>query len=194
MLKGKRIYSAVSNTAAIQKLNFDKMYLHRLYKFSKPAFLMIVLCAVVQLFINLKQGITATPFLHFGMYAATFSMPRFVDVWEFEVNGSRLDFSDLPAYKTDYIVEPVNRYYQNRQGNDVYTSTIGRLLSKAYVPHSPAAFNVNISKQAFYNWYLNRVSSLLGKRVATIKVYKTHYLLSGSELQQQQSKLIYDID
>ena len=170
------------------------MYLVRLYKFSKVLFAFIVGCICLQLFINLKRGMTVTPFLHYGMYAEKFNLPNSVRVWELVVDGQKLNLSDWYSVNADYILEPIRSYSSNQQSTVIYQQNISRLLTKFHVPFHPSDFDTYVSQPTFNAWYKKRLSTILKRNVSTIDVFESSYSVEGAILKKIESKIIYAIN
>lgn len=137
---------------------------------------------------------TATPFLHFGMYSQKFSIQDSISVWEFFVDGRRLNLLDLSSKNADHIVEPVIIYSSNKQSGEMYENSIKRILNKAHIPNNRNSFDPTISQVAFDKWYKYRVSNILKRDVKSIQVYYDLYSVEGSNFKKAKTKLLYAIN
>ena len=134
------------------------MYLKRLYKQNKFWFVVIVLFATGQLFIDYKNGVEVSPFYHYSMFSFPYHHIPVYNCVEVSVNGKQLQTKDFTPNGWDNVVMPVIQYkYQNQRNSEMYNQTIKRMLSvndsTLYVNH--------LTQNEFDGWYHHRISSLL---------------------------------
>ncbi len=170
------------------------MYLLKLYKWNKSLFIFFVCFICIQLFINFKQGITATPILHFGMYSGKFNLPKEITVWELHIDGRRLELSDFSAKNVDNFIQPVQMFSSIKENKELYETTIKRLLAGLKIRSNEKYFDPSISTEDFKRWYKNRLRNILKKDITTINVYQNLYSVNGATLNKIQTQLIYEID
>ena len=170
------------------------MYLIKLYKWNKALFVLAVCLVCTQLFINLKRGMTATPFLHYGMYSQRFHLPKEMQVWEVYVDNKRLELSNLSAKNVDNIIEPARIFYENKSSKELYETTIKRILSSLKMFQGEKEFDQGISKQVFEEWYKTRLQNILNKNISNVKVYQNTYAVKNTSLTKTQTQLVYEIN
>ncbi len=105
---------------------------------------------VLQLFLNFKQGLVATPFMHFGMYSGPFKVQPEISVTEIIVDGEKLSAADFSATQWDKIILPVELYCsQNKRGKTFYHEDIKRLLARFYIPSNESTFYTGLPNAEF---------------------------------------------
>lgn len=170
------------------------MYLAKLYKWNKVLFVLAVFLVCTQLFINLKRGMTATPFLHYGMYSQKFHLPKEIQVWEVYIDNKRLELSELSAKNVDNIIEPARIFYSNQSSRELYETTIKRILAFLKMSAAEKEFDTDIATQAFQEWFKTRLQNILNKNISNIKVYQNTYAVNDTSLAKIQTQLIYEIN
>ena len=169
------------------------MFLKTLYKHNKWLFCVFVCFAVVQIFINVKRGMTSTPFFHYAMYSGPFEHYSVIDVFEVEVNSNKLNLISFQSKNADRIIEPLAAFYQLDYSNQLYFSHIKRFLAPLHLPYDSSAFISHLSKGEFTLWYKKYLSRILAKEVNELKVFRNTYLIHGFIFQlEKQSLVFYD--
>lgn len=164
------------------------MYLIRLYHYSKFLFFVFIFFICSQLYINSKIGVTATPFLHYGMYSAKSGLPSSVEVWEIEVNNKKVALQKLHPKIVDNILEPLNIFYNLAfDSGIVYQSK--RLLTAISLPFNEANFHSSITKEQFQSSYLTHLRQILNISIDEVKVYRNTYNVRGSNFIQTRKLL-----
>ncbi len=134
------------------------MYFKKLYRQTRFWFVIVVLFAVGQLFINYKHGVEFSPFYHYDMFSLLFTAKPNYEATEVSVNGVPLQTRNFTPNGWDNIVLPIIQYQNSQHWNSqVYNTTIKRLL---YTTDS--SFYVNqLSQQQFDAWYRQRIIRML---------------------------------
>lgn len=158
------------------------MYFKKLYRQSKIWFVVAVLFAAGQLFINYKHGAEFSPFYHYGMFSGTFQKKLTYEATEVTVNGKRLQAKNFTPNGWDNIVLPITQYEAQKIWNSqLYNTTIKRLLhtkdSSVYIDQ--------FSDEVFNQWYRQRIIRLL--HVQDISVIIQYKILSY----RQQNDTLY---
>ncbi len=83
-----------------------------------------------QLFINYKHGLVASPFYHYGMYSEVMKVQAEYNVFEVTVNGRTLKGENFSAVQWDKIILPLVYFKNVSRSNDLYYTTIKRLMNK----------------------------------------------------------------
>lgn len=152
----------------------------------------VVIFFCCQVYINCKQGVTAMPFLHYGMYAGKFPVAGTIEPWELEVNGRPVDLGSFHGKTVDYIIEPLKIYLDlGTTGKAMFHSHIDRFLKPLHLPHSIEQFDPAISHAAFSRWYTQRLSSLLDVQVREVSVYKNTYSVDGARFARIKQILFF---
>lgn len=170
------------------------MYLVKLYKWNKALFVLTIFLICTQLFINLKRGMTATPFLHYGMYSQKFHLPKEIQVWEIYIDNRRLELSGLSPKNVDNIIEPARIFYSNRNSKELYETTIKRVLTSLKISPAKNEFDTDIPTPAFKEWFKTRLQNILNKNISNIKVYQNTYAVNDTLLAKIQTQLVYEIN
>jgi hypothetical protein len=167
------------------------MFLKKVYAKSKLLFYGMVAFALCQLFINYKVGLTATPFLHYGMYSGPFPIYQSIEVWELKINGEKVVLSSFHPKKVENIIEPLRIYLQQDYSNSLYYSHIKRFLKLSIINDS-ASFISHVPKEQFIKWYKEHLTKLLGKDVNDFQLFQTSYQVNKSFFTpRKQSLLVY---
>ena len=120
----------------------------------------MILFVLLQLFINVKRGIVATPFLHYGMYSHSIKIERRYEVLEVKVNDKLLKGSDFTPQQWDRILLPLNFYIHLHVSNSLYENEVERLLGKFHISTQDQDFLQQCDFDSFekrYNKYLKNV-------------------------------------
>ena len=138
---------------------FSFMYLKKLYRQSKLWFVIVMLFAAGQLFINYKRGVEFSPFYHYNMFSLSSYFADNYKVTEVRVNGKLLQPENFTPNGWDNIVIPIVKYENQLYWNTlIYNSTVKRFLS---IKDSSLYIN-HLSQQEFDKWYQQRIIRLLG--------------------------------
>jgi hypothetical protein len=166
-------------------LCFITMYLKQLYKQHKGWFLFAILFCIAQLFINYKRGVVASPFFHYGMYAAKMNIPDTIEVFEVAVNGKPLEPFHFSAQEWDKLMLPLYQYNTVQQHNShLWNTDIQRLLSKLGMKQTNADnFLSSINLDAFTKWYREYCSSIVGYKIDSITIFLVKAIAAKNNLQ-----------
>ena len=160
----------------VSLFNIIELFLQKLYNHNKLLFLGFVLFIIVQLFLNFKQGMVATPFMHFGMYSGPFKVQPEISVTEIIVNGEKLSAEDFSATQWDKIVLPIELYCsQHKRGKTFYHEDIKRLLARFYIPSNETSFYAELSNADFLSAYQKVLSSIIGRDINKIEILRSKY-------------------
>ena len=160
----------------VSLFNIIELFLQKLYNHNKLLFLGFVLFIIVQLFLNFKQGMVATPFMHFGMYSGPFKVQPEISVTEIIVNGEKLSAEDFSATQWDKIVLPIELYCsQHKRGKTFYHEDIKRLLARFYIPSNEESFYLELSNADFLSAYQKVLSSIIGRDINKIEILRSKY-------------------
>ena len=139
-------------------------------------FLGFVLFIVVQLFLNFKQGMVATPFMHFGMYSGPFKVQPEISVTEVIVDGEKLSAADFSATQWDKIILPIELYCsQHKRGKTFYREDIKRLLARFNIPSSESSFYNELSNADFLSAYKKVLSSVIDRDINDLDILVSKY-------------------
>ena len=131
---------------------------------------------VVQLFLNFKQGMVATPFMHFGMYSGPFKVQPEISVTEVIVDGEKLSAADFSATQWDKIILPIELYCsQHKRGKTFYQEDIKRLLARFYISSNETFFYSELSNADFLSAYHKVLSSIIGRDINKIEILSSRY-------------------
>ena len=134
------------------------MYLTKLFRQNKLWFLIVILFAFGQLFINYKDGVECSPFFHYGMFSMPFRFQPSYQTTEVTINGKRLQSKDFSPNGWDNIVIPITQWQAQQPWNSgMYNATIKRLLHV----NDSSLYTNQLSQADFDNWYKARVTRLL---------------------------------
>ena len=160
----------------VSLFNKIELFLQKLYNHNKLLFLGFVLFIIVQLFLNFKQGMVATPFMHFGMYSGPFKVQPEISVTEIIVNGEKLSAEDFSATQWDKIVLPIELYCsQHKRGKTFYHEDIKRLLARFHIPSNEKSFYLELSNADFLSAYQKVLSSIIGRDINKIEILRSKY-------------------
>ena len=160
----------------VSLFNIIELFLQKLYNHNKLLFLGFVLFIIVQLFLNFKQGMVATPFMHFGMYSGPFKVQPEISVTEIIVNGEKLSAEDFSATQWDKIILPIELYCsQHKRGKTFYHEDIKRLLARFHIPSNEKSFYLELSNADFLSAYQKVLSSIIGRDINKIEILRSKY-------------------
>lgn len=166
------------------------MYLLKLFRYNKWLFGFVTTFILVQLFINVKQGLTATPVLHYGMYSGKFFLPDSISTWFIEVNGHPINLTGLSGKRVDHVFEPLNAYYDiNVHGINLYHSHIEKYLAVFMIPSRKDTFAPALSRNSFLNWYKQNLEDVLKQKITQIRIYRCNYNRQGANFIQTSQQL-----
>lgn len=155
------------------------MYLKKLYSTNKWWFAGITLFILLQLFINVKQGVVVSPAYHFGMYSAVIPPQPNYTVTSIAVNGELLQTKDFTPAEWDKINLTLERFNNQQAWNSTQWNTdIKRLL---HLTDSSKYINT-VTNNAFNTWYKNYLQTILNKKVDSVTVAFTDYIYNGQHL------------
>ena len=170
------------------------MFLKKVYKKNRLIFYGMVDFAFCQLFINYKTGLTATPFLHYGMYSGPYPIYEMINVREVEVNKTKLNLSLFHPRVVEQILEPINVFLEQEQSNALYYSHINRFLKFHFINDSNS-FVSHITREEFVKWYTLHLSKIIRKPVKEFRIFETVYTVNKSSfLFKKKSLLLYGSD
>ena len=167
------------------------MFLPKLFRHNKLLFLFFICYAFAQLFINVKRGLVATPFLHYGMYSGYMGRANEIDIWEVEVNREKISLIDYNGKIADQVIEPLRLYEQLGNSNLLYHSHISRFLQPFHLAFDSTAFVCHLANKDFIRWYKNHLSKIIGKNIYELRVFKNSYLVKGSNFHRAKQSLIF---
>lgn len=131
---------------------------------------------IVQLFLNFKQGMVATPFMHFGMYSGAFKVQPEISVTEIMVDGKKLSAANFSATEWDKIILPIELYCdQYKRGKTFYQADIKRLLARLKIPSKESSFYSALSNTDFLSAYKKVLSSIIGSEISDINILVSRY-------------------
>ena len=144
------------------------MYLTKLYRQNRFWFVVALLFAAGQLFINYKRGVELSPFYHYGMFSLPFQIKSEYEVTEVTVNGKLLQTKNYSPNDWDNIIMPVIQFQQQKRWNSlIYNTTIRRFLPV----HDSTLYTNRIKTKDFNQWYKNHIISLLKLRDTNASVH-----------------------
>lgn len=153
------------------------MYLKKLYKQSKPWFVLVMLFAIGQLFINYKHGVELSPFYQYDMFSLPFHFTGTYKATEVTINGKQLQPQNFTPNGWDNVMIPIIQYQNQQQWNSLlYHTTIQRLLHTS----DSSLYTNRLSKQAFDDWYRHRILRLL--RVKDTNAIVSYRVVSYQQL------------
>lgn len=151
------------------------MYLKQLYKHSKLWFAFVCFFIGMQLFINVKKGITISPFYHYGMYSARIEPEKAYAVFEVYVNHQPLALNDFSPKIADKILYPLMEYHQQECNHVFYEQTVHRLLLKTGIQPRTHYFKSDISEASFLDWYRSYLETMMEMPVDDVEVKLVQY-------------------
>ncbi len=168
------------------------MFIAKLYKHNKLLCAGFSLFAALQLFINIKRGITATPFLHYGMYSGYTARPSALTIWNIQADKQKINLFNYSPKVADCITEPLRFYDQLDESNHLYYTHIQRFLAP-WPELDSNNFISRLNKEDFGKWYKQNLSKIIRQDITELKVYKNEYLVNGSNLLlKEESLFVYD--
>lgn len=151
------------------------MYLQRLYKQHKGWFVFVVLFALGQLFICLRQGVVCTPFYQYGMYSAVETPQQESHPLLIMADSQELNATLMSPSRWDAIAEPIHRYEGAYYWNDqLWNLNIRRILG---VTDSVPYLTRDLTKGHFLGWYATYLSSILHRPVHEVSYDHMNILL-----------------
>lgn len=156
------------------------MYLKKVFHYSRFLFFLTILFTGIQLYINLKVGVTATPFLHYGMYSSKYFLPSSIEVWELVVNTKKLNLQGYHPKIVDKILEPLNIFYKLPYDSGITYQT-RRFLTVVSMPYKEANFHQNLTEEKFKKAYLKHLNMVLNVTIREIIVYRNTYSVTGAD-------------
>ena len=155
------------------------MYLKKLYLHHKGWFTVVLLFAILQLTLNIRQDASLTPFFNYGMYSAVIKPRSIYVVPEIRVNGQALQAMDFSPQQWDNIIQPVVLFEAEKKWNhQLYVQHIQPLL---HLQDSTKYVNT-LTPTGFQYWYRKHLSFLLGRPVDSLAV---HFNITAYSNQKQ---------
>jgi hypothetical protein len=158
------------------------MYLQQLYKQHKGWFIIVVLFAISQLFINFKRGVVFTPFFHYGMYAAPMHTNSKVSIIDLKVNNKLVEPFDYAAQQWDKLLVPLYLFTNEKAHNQyLFDNDIERLQKKVGINSNSRNYsnNASVNKLGFENWYSSYVSAVIHQPIQSISFKQQTYTLQN---------------
>lgn len=154
------------------------LYFQKLYRTNKFWFLIVLIFALCQLFINYKQGIAITPFYHYGMYSKKAENIDSIELYAIKINGKILQPFHFSAQEWDKLMLPVNEYCNvQKHNNDLFSKDIKRILNKLNLTADSSNFNVQKQPESFLIWYKHYASNIISTPITNLEIDKiTSYL------------------
>jgi hypothetical protein len=169
------------------------MFLHKVYRYSKPLFVFMLLFAVGQIFINYKRGLVISPFYHYGMYSEVMGVKKSYGVFEVEVDGRKLKASNFTLQQWDKIILPLMWYSSIRtKSNVLYSNEIQRLMDKLKISTTETAYLQNCDATEFYNWYKKYLMSFVNGDIVDLNIRYRIYEFTSGRLQPTNTVIALD--
>ena len=130
------------------------MYLIQLYKRNKWWFVVVVLFAFGQVFINYKNGVMCSPFYNYNMYSYPSLPHNWYSVVHISVNGRLLQPKDYSPHEWDNLIQPIIFFDKEKGWNSMIFHTE---VQKLFPIHDSALYENNISERVFFDWYKKQV-------------------------------------
>ena len=133
---------------------------------------MVIIFITGQLFINYKRGVVFSPFYHYGMYSSVIKPADQYNIPEVFVNGERLATKDFSPQEWDNIIQPVIKFYTQKEwNNNLWQTDIQRLLPFA----DAAKFTNSITEDEFNQWYQLHLQNILDKKIYKVGIIFSDY-------------------
>lgn len=165
------------------------MFLKQVYKHNKWLFAAFVGFALLQLFINFKHGMVASPFLHYGMYSQAMKIKDSYDVVEVIVDGKMLEGKDFSPQQWDKITLPVHYFAQLNKSNNLFDTDIQRLMHTAHLSTNKNNYVQPCNTNGFQKWYSAYLQNVLGKTIHQVDVRYRTYKFQHNRLAPTDSML-----
>ena len=163
------------------------MFISQVYKHSKWLCAAMILFVLLQLFINVKRGIVATPFLHYGMYSHSIKIERRYEVLEVKVNDKLLKGSDFTPQQWDRILLPLNFYIHLHVSNSLYENEVERLLGKFHISTQDQDFLQQCDFDSFEKWYNKYLKNVRNQPIHSCLVQLRVYQYKDARLMPADS-------
>ena len=143
---------------AISRVAFF-MYLIKLYRRNKFWFVVVLLFAAGQLFINYKNGVMCSPFFNYDMYSHVSLPHRQYRVVEVRIDNRLLQTKDFSANEWDNLIQPVVFFEKQENWNRYIFQT----ETQKFLPiHDSLPYINGVTENTFKSWYAKQVNLIAG--------------------------------
>jgi len=166
------------------------MFLKQVYQHSKGLFTAMIIFILLQLFISYNQGMVLSPFYNYGMYSEVFTIQKNYQLFEVVQNGKRLRGQDFSPEQWDRIMLPLQYFSGINKSNDLYHTTVKRLLTKINISAKEENFISNCNYRQFEDWYTKYLEQVTKEPVSSLSIYYRTYRFSNNKLEATDSVLL----
>lgn len=159
------------------------MLLQTVYQKNKLLFYSSICVIGLQLFINLKHGIVATPFHHYGMFSAPYAEKDTITVVDIYINNKKLSPQQFNHHQWDHLVTTATNFFDESKHNSLfYHSEVTRIGQQLGIQFSSNRFLQNVSTNSFLKSYATLIESIVHQKVHSVKIGLHQYTISNLQL------------
>ncbi len=168
------------------------------YIWKQHKILALLCCAYFLVFIwlNIKQGIVATPVLQYGMFSGKKTLSDTSSGYIFYVNNKKIPLSNLSFTERDILITSLEKFLQNNENNEVVYNSFSNIIQKANINLSSKKelYTNKITDSTFKNWYKQKIEKFTKIKVESVNIYKQKYNWQINNIQLVDTpKIIFSI-
>ncbi len=160
------------------------VFIKKVYRYSKPLGIGMLLFMVVQLFCFYKGGMVFSPWYNYGMYSSVIKIEPV-----YKVNTvSQLRGSSYSPQQWDKIHYTLQKLQSLNKNDSLYENEVKRIFSKFHLLLSSKDKFISPINQND-SWYMNYVFSTISSWKMVWKVASSNYYWNGEILDATQTNL-----
>jgi len=161
------------------------MFLKKLYLHNKLLFLATVLFMMAYAYLNYQWGLSATPVQLYGMYSGKFKTGDTISLYHVIANGKRVNDASLDIIDRDLLQTFPEIQQTERSVNKQVYQTFARYFQRIVFDarSNEYKFQNHISDSIRYNWYKNKVATMLHEELQSLDIYQQHFTWKNDKLE-----------
>ena len=156
------------------------MFIGKLYRHSKPMFLLFVGFLFAFVFINYKWGMVATPVLQFGMYSGKHLLTDSIVVYSVIANNKKIEPSQISAGENDFIQTYLELYPTHRENNSLISAILNKYLGlmpgPRQLPEHP------VTDKVFTEWFSKKMQALVPEPIQSLQATRQQFIWINKKL------------
>ncbi len=143
------------------------MYLIKLYRQNKFWFVVVLLFAGGQLFINYKNGVMCSPFYNYDMYSNVALPKQYYPVMQISITNRLLQTKDYSPNEWDNLLQPIIFFEKQERWNRYIFQTETRKFLPVY---DSSPYLKTVPQARFARWYNKQVLRIAGNVAEPVAV------------------------
>ena len=139
-----------------------------------------ILCCgyfVVFIWLNVKQGIVATPVLQYGMFSGNKTQNDTTNTYVIYVNNKKIILSEYSFIERDILLTSFDDYLDSGKNNENIYNTFYGIVQRVHVNvgYTKDKLTTNCTDSIFKVWYKQKVEEITKTKINNIEIYKQKY-------------------